>query len=62
MRISRVKTSSFAIDQNLEARLESKEKNPKIRLHKRYAPLARFTLVKAKGLKKGLIFKKKKKQ
>jgi transitional endoplasmic reticulum ATPase len=60
MRISRVKTASFAISQDAEREaLDRAKVEGNVRLHKRYLPLGKFLIVKAKGTDKGIFFKKK---
>ncbi len=59
MRISKVKTSAFAISEGIEKTLIQKiQNNPQIRLHKRYLPLGRLKLIKSTGANKGAVFKK----
>lgn len=60
MKLQKINTSSFAISKKIEEDAEKKaESNQRLRLHKRYMTLGRFTVVKTKGENRGLLFKKK---
>ncbi|MBN2013887.1 MAG: ATP-binding protein [Candidatus Altiarchaeota archaeon] len=60
MRITKVKTSAFAISKGEEKKLTSKKQDDiRIKLHRRYLPLGKIKTVKTKGVSKGALRREK---
>ncbi|MBN2014900.1 MAG: ATP-binding protein [Candidatus Altiarchaeota archaeon] len=58
MKINKVDTLSFAISEKFERNvLDFAEGNPRVRLHKKYLPLAKLGVTRLKKVDKGLLFR-----